>query len=283
MKALAKLDEVIRDLEQHENSTRIKKLIFGACFNTWENDLNKLEAFKLKDLLQKLVELNPSIELLKVSLNKVVQTLNKPGEYALIAGVIVSQMEKLYENTFHPTQIASNSSNQPTSQVESVARQNLVGEPNANDRQKHPPYDLFEMRLEIMRYTNPLRAKILIFSTLYQQLDINEKDLAVIRSHELDDLLMNLFYYCQTITEMDARLGSTARCLFEADENYQAASAIVQAMKPFYANRKPGMYSMPVLNERLNTEAKLIRNSNELQHMNNYLDDEDDNNTHQVR
>lgn len=281
MKALAKLDQVIKDIQQHENSSRIKKLIFGACFNTWENDLNKLEAFKLKDLLQKLVELNPSIEHLKVSLNKVVQTLNKPGEYALIAGVIISQMEKLYENTYQPTQIASNPSNQPIFQVESVTQPNLVGEQNATEQQHKPPYDLFEMRLEIMRYTNPLRAKILVFSTLYQQLDINEKDLAVIRSHELDDLLLNLFYFCQTIIEMDARLSSTARCLFEADENYQASSAIVQAMRPFYANRKPGMYPLPALNNP-DTNVHLLVTSNELPKMNNFSPDKDDN-THQVR
>ncbi len=281
MKALAKLDEVIRNLQQDENSTRIKKLIFGACFNTWENDPNRLEAFQLKDLLQKLVELNPSIDNLKVSLNKVVQTLNKPGEYGLIANVIINYMEKLYENTYQPTQTASNQSNYSGLPAQSVANQTWAVELNANDRQNKPPYDLFEMRLEIMRYTNPLRAKILVFSTLYQQLDINEKDLLIIRAHELDDLLLKLFYFCQTITEMDARLSSTARCLFEADENYQAASAIVQAMKPFYANRQPGMYPMPVL-DRPDTDVNLSVTSNEPPKTNNFLADEGDS-THQVR
>ncbi|HEY9849241.1 MAG TPA: hypothetical protein V6D28_07265 [Leptolyngbyaceae cyanobacterium] len=281
MKALAKLDEVIRNLQQDENSTRIKKLIFGACFNTWENDLNRLEAFQLKDLLQKLVELNPSIENLKISLNKVVQTLNKPGEYGLIANVIINYMEKLYENTYQPTQIASNQPNYSGLAAQSVANQTWAVELNTNARPNNPPYDLFEMRLEIMRYTNPLRAKILIFSTLYQQLDINEKDLLIIRAHELDDLLLKLFYFCQTITEMDARLSSTARCLFEADENYQAASAIVQAMKPFYANRQPGMYPMPVL-DRPNTDINLSVASNEPPKTNNFLADEGDS-THQVR
>jgi hypothetical protein len=47
------LDEVAKNLEKHENSTRIKKLIYCACKNDWQNDQHILDRFKL--VLQYLV------------------------------------------------------------------------------------------------------------------------------------------------------------------------------------------------------------------------------------
>lgn len=243
MRGLSQLDEVAKEFDVHENSTRIKKLIFGACYNTWENDLNKLERFPFHYLLQQLFQLNPSLEHLNSSLNKVVQTLNKPGEYTLIANIIISKLQKAYlEN--RATQVVTSETG-AANPVQAKSEQKSNQQEDSFVQPLKAPYDPFNLRLEIMRYTNPLRAKILVYSTLYQQLDISEKDLTMIRSHEFDDLIEDLFYYCEKLTELEARLGSTARCLFEEEENYQAASAIVQALKPFYANRQPGMYKRP--------------------------------------
>ena len=274
MNSLSMLDTVTKDLEQHENSIRIKKLIFAACWNTWENDSNKLGAFKLSDLVQKLVQSNPTLEQLAVTLNKLVQTLNKPGEYAIIAFIILGKVEKLYQNNPEVTQVGSNAGSAVAAPAPAIKQQPSTQSIAAEQK---PPYDPFELRLEVMRYTNPLRAKILIFSTLYQQLDINEKELAVIRSHELDDLLKDLFLFCQTISELEARLSSTARCLFEQDENSQAASAIVQALKPSYANRTPGMYQMPQLNSHKSTQEKEIVNLNQSRPINQNKNEVDDN------
>lgn len=252
MKTLSGLDEVVKSLQQHENSTRIKKLIFGACYNNWENDLTKLDRFSLEYLLPQLFQLNPTKEELKSTLDKVVQTLNKADEYALIANIIISSMEKLYLPAEESTQVVANSVSSAT--IEQTADRIS----NSQLQPLKAPYDPFNMRLEIMRYTNPLRAKILIYSTLYQQLDISEKELSAIRSHQLDELIEDLFYYCETMKELEARLSSTARCLFEENENYQAASAIVQALRPFYVDRQPGMYKRPpVIGKRLGKDTTI--------------------------
>ncbi|MEY3222969.1 MAG: hypothetical protein RLZZ203_1825, partial [Cyanobacteriota bacterium] len=42
------LEEIAQYLEQHEQSKRIKKLIFCVAKNIWENDQSQLDRFKLQ-------------------------------------------------------------------------------------------------------------------------------------------------------------------------------------------------------------------------------------------
>jgi len=282
MKALPVFDRVVKDLQDHENSTRIKKLIFGACHNTWENDINKLQTFNLPDLLRQLIESNPTIDHMKLTLNKVVQTLNKPGEYGLIANVIVSNVSKLYPAIQESTQVVSSGSASIVTPVKSTAEQPPISQQKSQANPLNPPYDPFALRIEIIKYTNPLRAKVLIFSTLYQQMSFSEQDLITLRAHEFDDLLRKLYVYFDTVIELDARLSSTARCLFEQEENSQAASAIIQAMKPYYANRQPGMYKRQTSdgNPAEQTDVVSARDRAIAENHNNLSDGDDS--THQV-
>ena len=57
---LSSFDEIAKYLEQHENAQRIKKLIFFACKNEWENDQDTLDRFKLQEWqsLQRLIHLH---------------------------------------------------------------------------------------------------------------------------------------------------------------------------------------------------------------------------------
>ncbi|MCL1464427.1 hypothetical protein [Argonema galeatum] len=283
MKALPVFDRVLKDLQDHENSTRIKKLIFGACQNTWENDINKLQTFSFQDLLRQLMESNPTIEQLKLTLNKVVQTLNKPGEYGLIANVIISNVSKLYPDVRESTQVVSSGSASTPTPVKLTTEQLPIPQQKSQANPLNPPYDPFALRMEIIKYTNPLRAKVLIFSTLYQQTSFSEQDLITLRAHEFDDLLRKLYMYCDTVIELDARLSSTARCLFEQEENSQAASAIIQAMKPYYANRQPGMYKRQTSdgNSAEPTEMMIESDRAIVAKNHNNLSDGDDS-THQV-
>ncbi|MHC5731671.1 MAG: hypothetical protein ACYTXY_47840, partial [Nostoc sp.] len=74
MKTIFSLDAVSKDLEQHENSKRIKKLIYSACKNIWENDPETLDRFNLQELIQELSRLNPTINNLNYTLSKIVET-----------------------------------------------------------------------------------------------------------------------------------------------------------------------------------------------------------------
>lgn len=235
MKAFSLLDQVVQDLEQHENSTRIKKLIFCACKKNWENDTQALEQINLLDLVKELLDLSPTIEHLTVALFSVVKTLNKQAEYSLVAHIILSQLGKLYPDSEESTLVVSSRVHYATDPVNSPAQSTYthlqeVSKWNEPKRQ----YDPFDLRLDLMRYTNPLRAKILVFSTLHQKSDFHDQDWLIIKTHELDDLLLRLFRTCETITELEFQLNSTARCLDQPDEYTQAASVIIRVLKPFY-------------------------------------------------
>jgi hypothetical protein len=94
-------------------------------------------------------------------------------------------------------------------------------------------YDLFELRQEIMQYTNPLRAKILMFSMLFHSWDRSDQDWSILRSYSIDDLLEQLISSSKGFTELDIRLQSTAKSLPEAEAQLQTASTIMEAIKPF--------------------------------------------------
>lgn len=98
--------------------------------------------------------------------------------------------------------------------------------------------DLFDVRLEICKYANPLRAKLLTFSALHYKLAPNDKGWAVIKSHEFNELLSELFQVHETFMDLEFKLYGTARSLEEPDESVRAANAILHAMKPLYTTEQ---------------------------------------------
>ncbi|MGM0456072.1 MAG: hypothetical protein ACQERW_07900 [Cyanobacteriota bacterium] len=96
------------------------------------------------------------------------------------------------------------------------------------------PDDLFDVRGQLLRKTNPLRSKILIFSTIYRQFDFSDRDWMALKAQELDELLRNLFEACPTLDELDTRLHRTARNLDGVEENLNAADLLVRCLTRFY-------------------------------------------------
>ncbi|NMG57505.1 hypothetical protein E1H12_02950 [Geitlerinema sp. P-1104] len=101
------------------------------------------------------------------------------------------------------------------------------------------PDDLFDVRGQLLRKTNPLRTKILIFSTIYHQFDFSDRDWMALRTQELDALLRHLFDACPTLDELDSRLHRTARDLEGTEENLQAADLLVRCFTRFYVQDLP--------------------------------------------
>lgn len=249
MKTISSVDAVTKNLEQHENSKRIKKLIYSACKNIWENDEDTLERFKLQELIQELYRFNPSINNLNYTLSKVVKTLNKQTEYALIASLISQEMQRLYIIPDEPTGIFLNKPhqeeltgillNQPHQEEQIFDNRGQISsnsiDKSSNNQIQHE-YNQFDLRQNIMKYTNPLRAKIVLFSALYNKFTFNEEDLLKLKGEKLDDLLLKLFDSCPTIIELESKLNSAVISLGKPDENIQAASAIIQSMRGLYSN-----------------------------------------------
>ncbi|MEG4801360.1 hypothetical protein QUB63_15855 [Microcoleus sp. ARI1-B5] len=233
MKALSILDEVVRELEQDVNVSRIKKIIFFACKESWENDPAKLASADVGNLIEELCAKYSRLEDIETVLNSIVAKVNKKTEYALVADQIVCQLSRLYEYQDF-TKLETNISNfggyEAPAFDDHFSSQLPAGESSERD-----PGNLFDVREKILQQTNPLRAKILIFSTLYHEFTFSDRDWLLLKTQELDKLLRQLFNVCGSLAELESNLYGTAGNLDNTDECDQAASVIIKAMNPCYA------------------------------------------------
>lgn len=254
--------DIAQDLEQDENSERMKKLIFSACGHLWENDIRKVDGFQLSTLIQTLHELNPTLHDLYTTLSKVVSTLNKQTEYSLIADDILDRLERLYPDDFSSTEVILNDEPPLTASTQSAApmspsvalssfplaetgRSSVSPAPSAPEVTPQPPsleydLDLFDIRLEAIRYANPLRVKILAFAVLYHPFAFSKQDWLDLHAHQLDDLLQQLFFACETPAVLEAKLDEAAQTFDDVDEYFQTTAAILQALQSFYPNQIAG-------------------------------------------
>ncbi|GBF54710.1 hypothetical protein N0824_02578 [Microcystis sp. 0824] len=92
-------------------------------------------------------------------------------------------------------------------------------------------YDPFEIRLEILYYANPLRAKILIFSLLFYPWDQNSQDWLTLRSYTLEDLLQQLIESGKSLKDIEIQLYHIAQTQMDRDANVQTAGILVQALQ----------------------------------------------------
>ncbi|NJP18624.1 MAG: hypothetical protein HC763_06295 [Hydrococcus sp. CRU_1_1] len=117
------------------------------------------------------------------------------------------------------------------------ASQSLPPIPQPSQPEQTPKIiDFFELRLEIMQYTIPLRAKVLLFSVLYQTWDKDNQDWAMLRSYSLEDLLKELIQNTKNINDIESKLFAASRVLTDFEANMQTAGTIVEAIKPFVTN-----------------------------------------------
>ena len=233
MQALSILDEVVRELEQDVNLSRIKKIIFFACKECWENDPAQLASADMRNLIEELCTKYSRLEDIEEVLNSIVAKVNKKTEYALVTDQIICQLSRLYEYQDF-TKLETNISNfggyEPPAFDDQFSSDLPAGEANERDAG-----NLFDVRQKILQQTNPLRAKILIFSTLYHQFTFSDRDWLLLKTQELDNLLRQLFNVCSSLAELESQLYRTSGNLDNTDECDQAASVIIKAMNPCYA------------------------------------------------
>ncbi|WP_448563540.1 adenylate/guanylate cyclase domain-containing protein [Trichothermofontia sp.] len=228
-------------LQQHEQATRIEKLIFAASQGYWENNPQVLATVPFPNLLQQIRQQNTTFDQLALNLYGIVKTLNRQAEYILVAETILSALSSLYPQSQLPPELPHRHHEAtevlptppPDLRDSSVASPSVPGEANS-----YPPpplaYDRFALREEVVRNTNPMRAKIVIFSMLYRKFTGSSEDWLCLKEKTLDTLLYDLFCHCETYDELCDRLCITARFLDDPELNEQTAEAICAAMKPFY-------------------------------------------------
>ncbi|MEG4582694.1 hypothetical protein QUA71_24225 [Microcoleus sp. MON1_C5] len=268
MKALSILDEVVRELEQDVNLSRIKKIIFFACKESWENDPAQLASADVRLLIEELCAKYSRLEDIEAVLNNIVSKVNKKTEYALVADLIVCQLSRLYEFEDF-TKLEINISSFGGQEAPAFEEHFSSEIPSSSEESARNPGKLFDVRQKILQQTNPLRAKILIFSTLYHQFTFSDRDWLLLKTQELDNLLRQLFNVCGSLAELESQLYRTASNLDNRDENDQAASVIIKAMNPCYAKMQQEEpdeaessasedYDQTHLNNSVYEESKLV-------------------------
>jgi hypothetical protein len=236
------LPQISNEIQRHPEALRMKKMLVCAWQDIWENDAKRLQAMALPALLESVINKYSTLEDLSEALQRIANTLNKKQEYQAIANSIILILGKVYPDTEEATQVYA----APPTHITLASHQPL---PNS-DTVVDPPvnyqirtgYDPFNLRLELMRYTNPLRAKILLFSALHQKNRLEEQDWVKLKAENLDSLLYTIYEQCETLDKLETCLCTTANnAEDEPSECNQAAGAIIQCMGRFYQDWEPGM------------------------------------------
>ena len=236
--------QVASNLENQQERERIKKLVFAACNNAnWENDINVIEAYDFQDLVLYLRQINPNLEQLHSCIYQIVSTLNRKKIYSFIADIILSKFGILYQD--EDSKMPSGGYLCPIpANVTTEAKQTQSADSNtapldislSQPYQIFNLYDPFDLREEIMRYTNPLRSKILLFYTIYK-MEVTEQHWSIVRNCTLDELIFRLLRSYQNIKDLELEMYYKARALPDPDENIKTAKAILKILDNFYSKQ----------------------------------------------
>jgi len=260
------LRQVVNSLGNHLETERMQKLMFAACKNRWENDLSVINNYGLKNIILELRQNNPNFLSLRETLNQVAENINKKALYLSLAEIILTQLEPLYDtnndykeednesksqifndqmvhlnddcDSSAKTSSFSSSRSKPVDFASSTMELPFAEPAFLNNNPSNYPqisdYDPFEIRLEILRYANPLRAKILIFSLLFYPWDQNSQDWLTLRSYTLEDLLQKLIESGKSLKDIEIQLYHIAQTQMDRDANVQTAGILVQALQKIF-------------------------------------------------
>ncbi|HEY9735292.1 MAG TPA: hypothetical protein V6D06_03385, partial [Trichocoleus sp.] len=244
-------------LEGLPDALRLRKLLYCICHNIWENDSSILENYSLERLVRQTHTVASTSQDLKYQLSRIVKRLNRKADYVRLANIIIEQFQLLYSRGPEITQISAPSPEDGidgcadvTSIEQSAAAQEMTtmhtslsvpivsaGGVEPSPVLPNAPQDrtnLFALRQEIMRYANPLRAKVLLYSCLHGPFSFNPQDWSALKGQTLDRLIREIFEYCPTYADLESKLTILSHCLDNPDENASVASAIALAMKAYY-------------------------------------------------
>jgi len=234
MESFSMIDTIVQELEKDTDLMRMKKVIYCACEGRWENDETKLEEINLKELIEELYNKTGNIETLDRRLSRIVSKVNKKTEYSLLAQKIISSVGKLYPEEEEEDMTVMESTPNWTigsSDQQTILKEKLVVE----ESYQRDPGKLFDVREKIMQGTNPLKAKILIFSTVEHKFNFSERDWLLLKTKNLDSLLRQIFNLCLSITDLESSLYRTANNFEDPDEYTQVANVIIKALTTSYS------------------------------------------------
>ncbi len=227
---------VLYDIEADIHQVRLKKLLLYAYQDIWENDLDQFSQDYWLALLRDLVSFMPDFAQLFSLVQEAVLRVSKPKEYAAIANLLLIKLEHLYPDSIAMQQMPVGEESIDLEPMAEAAGLSITPPESISLVPFDPSIvaNLFDIRLELMRFTNSLRAKILLFSNLYYPFDPDRQQWQDLRSHTLDSLLRKFFYTYSQFDQAEKALWQTVRSHPDAASYDQSASYILQSMKSLY-------------------------------------------------
>jgi hypothetical protein len=121
------------------------------------------------------------------------------------------------------------------SAYETYCEPEIPTEMSQPDRVEVPEYDLFVLRQNVMSYTNPLRAKMILLVMLHPNINLGSQSNATIREYYLDDLLLEVLKTYPTIHDLEENMTYAVEQLIEVEEYGKAANGLIQSLASIYA------------------------------------------------
>jgi hypothetical protein len=218
-------DQVVAYLEHHDESLRIKKMLYCMCTGRWERNpefLSSINCYHFAEYVVK--EINTHQEL-KEKLFELLKSVNKPQEYVGIAKIIYSALgqiypdfHRLYSNDLGAQQLRAN---QPVEETPAAAESTPAA----------LQFDMFELRQKVMSYSNPLRVKTMLHMILQPEEFLDQRK---INQHLLDNLLKEFITKYPKISEVEELLSEAVELLEDVEEYGKAATGLIQSLMTVY-------------------------------------------------
>jgi hypothetical protein len=226
------LDRVVSTLEQQNEKTRIKKLLLAFCKNRWENDLKIIQKYSVRDLVLELYQFKPEIEDVKKSLTTIARGLNKPDTYLSIAQIVLDCVSILYEYKKYKNQCSTDGNilKSPTTTLLGETAPKSPG--SSAEQSERTDYDIFDLRLNILQYVNPLRVKLLLFAVLDADWLEEQQDWSILENFTLDTLLRQILEAGQDFETLKSQLDKVSALLPNPEENQQTVENLLRIIQP---------------------------------------------------
>jgi hypothetical protein len=248
------ISQVIQKLNTNPEIARIKKLIFYLVKEQWENDINVIDSYSFKELILNIRETYSNFSDLEKGFADLIATLNRQHIYLAVSEIITKELVKLYKTEEGETllfskdnlvtQIKTKETAEKITKPEKephIYPQKTNIEPEEKEEiqeeiknKKSITYTVFDWRLDIMQYTNPLRVKILLFSLLYHQFKDNEEDWSKLKSCTLEDFLTKILNRFESFAQIETKLDAICKESTDVELYQQIAAVVSKSLMSFY-------------------------------------------------
>ncbi|PSB59311.1 hypothetical protein C7B77_01315 [Chamaesiphon polymorphus CCALA 037] len=107
-------------------------------------------------------------------------------------------------------------------------------DPSSSQYEEAGEAESFSLRQNVMSYTNPLRAKIILLVMLRPNFNFGSQSVAQMREHQLDDLLLEVLKTYPTMAQLEESMTYAVEQLVELEEYGKAANGLLQSLVPLY-------------------------------------------------